>query len=74
MSPAADARAVVLIDPEVCIGAGVCEELAPGLVALGADEVARPVPGAAITLGLAEELRARCPSGAIAVAVAEETR
>ena len=55
----------VRIDPDVCVGSGTCEALAPDVFAVGEDGVAHLIadPDAAV----AQEAAERCPSAAIAV-------
>ncbi len=59
---------LVQIDPDVCIGAGRCEELEPNAVELGDDGISRPLPGVALTQERAEKICTNCPSGAISIA------
>lgn len=57
----------IVIDPDVCMGIGACELLAPEAVTVGTDGVAvaadRPLSHAA-----AVALRDACPSGALRIA------
>jgi len=58
----------VEVDYELCIGSGNCVRLAPGKLELGDDGIAAPVPSEEVDAGLAEQLIASCPMGAILAA------
>ncbi len=55
----------IAIDPDVCVGIGMCELLYPAVVAVGADQVAHARGGGHLTVAAATALRDGCPSGAI---------
>lgn len=62
-------RAVVTVDPELCIGTGDCVRLAPA--AFRIDEVrgvSVPLPDADTDAELLEEAAFNCPTRAISVA------
>lgn len=64
----------IVIDPDVCIGAGACELLAPDRVVVGSDGVARLCTSGPIPADTASALVHACPSGALTAGSGEQDR
>ncbi len=58
----------VQVNAEQCMGIGQCEMLEPDVFELDDDGIAHVAEGATVTEERAQELIARCPSGAITIA------
>ncbi|HZQ63962.1 MAG TPA: ferredoxin [Gaiellaceae bacterium] len=57
----------IRLDRELCIGAGTCAKVAPGVFALDDEELARVVDPEAASTDAILDAAARCPTGAIYV-------
>lgn len=61
----------IVINQDLCIGAGACEFLAPELVVVGDDGVARLHATDQVSADAAAALARACPSGAFGFATGE---
>jgi len=62
-----DDRRTVFVDPERCIGCGICEQVCPQAFRLGAGGLAHVVAGPEDLPDCVREAAGACPQGAISV-------